>query len=130
MAWVLVVDDDQATCETLRLLLEDHGYTVAEAPDGQAALEMLRSTPYHAIILFDLLMPILDGRELLRAVKQEPRLAERHAYILMTADHQSLREIQRQPDDGVHVSFVQKPFDVDALLRLVKQQEARLPSGK
>jgi hypothetical protein len=48
----------------------------------------------------------------------------------MTADHQALRELQRQPNDGVPVSFVQKPFDVDALLRLVKQQEARLPSGK
>ncbi|MGZ3674057.1 MAG: response regulator, partial [Ktedonobacterales bacterium] len=78
MAWVLVVDDDEPTRETLRVMLEDAGYAVAEAPDGQAALEMLRSTPYHAIVVFDLLMPVLDGIGFLREVKDDERLAKRH----------------------------------------------------
>jgi CheY-like chemotaxis protein len=125
MVWVLVVDDDEATCEALRQLLGDAGYAIAEAPDGQAALEMLRSTPYHAIVLFDLLMPVLDGRGLLAAVAADPSLKTRHAYILMTANHQAVRDIP--PAQLAELAaVVYKPFAVDALLHLIRQAAANL----
>ncbi|MGZ3583203.1 MAG: response regulator [Ktedonobacterales bacterium] len=127
MAWVLVVDDDEPTRETLRVMLEDAGYAVAEAPDGQAALEMLRSTPYHAIVLFDLLMPVLDGIGFLRAVKDDERLAKRHGYILLTANRQALRSDSEELIRSVSVKVVQKPFEVGPLLRLIADVEHALP---
>lgn len=127
MAWVLVVDDDEPTRETLRVMLEDAGYAVAEAPDGQAALEMLRSTPYHAIVVFDLLMPVLDGIGFLRAVKDDERLAQRHGYILLTANQQALRSDSEELIRSVSVTVVQKPFVVEPLLRLIADVEQALP---
>lgn len=126
MAWVLVVDDDEPTRETLRVMLEDAGYAVAEAPDGQAALEMLRSTPYHAIVLFDLLMPVLDGFGFLQALQDDARLAKRHGYILLTANRQALHGESEQLIASLSVTVVQKPFDVDPLLRLIANVEQAL----
>ena len=129
MVWVLVVDDDESTCEALRLLLGEAGYAIAEAPDGQAALEMLRSTPYHAIVLFDLLMPVLDGRGLLDAIVADPVLQTRHAYILMTANAQAARDIPPEQLSEL-VAVVRKPFSNDALLRLIQQVAASLPHDR
>ncbi len=129
MAWVLVVDDDEPTRETLRVILEDAGYAVAEAPDGQAALEMLRSTPYHAIVLFDLLMPVLDGIGFLRAVKDDERLAKRHGYILLTANRKALQVDSDGLITSLGVKVVQKPFDVDPLLHLIAGVEQALPTS-
>lgn len=129
MVWVLVVDDDEPTRETLRVMLEDAGYAVAEAPDGQAALEMLRSTPYHAIVLFDLFMPVLDGAEFLSAVKDDERLAKRHGYILLTANRQALRSDSEELIRSLAVPVVQKPFEVGPLLRLIADVEQTLPKS-
>lgn len=129
MAWVLVVDDDEPTRETLRVMLEDAGYAVAEAPDGQAALEMLRSTPYHAIVLFDLLMPVLDGIGFLREVRDDERLAKRHGYILLTANRQALRSDSKELITSLAVTVVQKPFDIDPLLRQIANVEQALPTS-
>jgi CheY-like chemotaxis protein len=130
MVWVLVVDDDQPTRDTLRLMLEDTGYAVAEAPDGEAALEMLRSTPYHAVVLFDLLMPIMDGMGFLDQVKADPRLFERHAYILMTANHHTLASTPPGYFDALKVTIVHKPFNVDPLLDIILRAANSLPPDR
>lgn len=129
MAWVLVVDDDEPTRETLRVMLEDAGYAVAEAPDGQAALEMLRSTPYHAIVLFDLLMPVLDGIGFLRAVKDDELLAKRHGYILLTANRQTLKSESEEMFASLGVQVVHKPFSMNPLLELIAGVEQALPTS-
>ena len=129
MAWVLVVDDDEPTRETLRVMLEDAGYAVAEAPDGQAALEMLRSTPYHAIVLFDLLMPVLDGIGFLRAVKDDELLAKRHGYILLTANRQTLKSESEEMFASLGVKVVHKPFSMNPLLELIAGVEQALPTS-
>lgn len=126
MAWVLVVDDDQATSESLRVLLEDSGYAVAEAPDGQYALDMLRSTPYHVVVLFDVLMPILNGIEFIKQVCDDPSLRERHSFILMTADISTINRLTETERECLS-AIVRKPFDIDNLLGLVHQAAARLP---
>ncbi len=65
---VLVVEDDAPTRELLRRLLESDGWAVTEAPNGQAGLEQLEViTP--ALILLDLMMPVMDGWEFARALQ-------------------------------------------------------------
>jgi DNA-binding NtrC family response regulator len=64
---VLVVDDDQRDREKLAEIIVDLGYSCETAPDGEAALEKLTATPFD-VIISDLMMPKMDGFELLRTL--------------------------------------------------------------
>jgi CheY-like chemotaxis protein len=65
---VLVVDDDADLRASISELLEEHGYTAVEAPDGRQALEYLRQQPAPACLILDLWMPELDGWSLATAM--------------------------------------------------------------
>src|SRR5438105_4649873 len=69
---VLVVDDDASTCELLSVVLEQRGLQVDVASDGQQALDLLRETSY-AVVLLDLIMPVLDGFAVLDRMDKEGR---------------------------------------------------------
>ena len=74
-ATVLVVDDDEDLLDVLRDVIADEGYRVLTAPNGEAALEMLRSGEDPCMILLDLKMPGMDCYEFRRLQVAEPRLA-------------------------------------------------------
>jgi two-component system alkaline phosphatase synthesis response regulator PhoP len=115
-ARVLVVDDDRSIRETLRYVLEDEGYIVVEAPDGVAALELLRSSPSPSVVLLDLMMPRLDGVGVLSAVMGDQQLASQNAYIVITANLYRLDNKAAHLLDDLGVPVVPKPFDMDTLL--------------
>lgn len=71
---ILLVDDDEAYRAVTAIALESAGYAVREAADGHAALEaMRRETP--DVVISDLSMPEMDGRELCRRVRRTPSFA-------------------------------------------------------
>lgn len=115
---ILVVDDDNAIRETLCLVLEDEGYTVADAADGHAALRILRSTPYPLVVLLDQCMPVLDGAGVLRAAAADRALAHGHSFILLTASAGALEGSERE-FGPLLAGVVAKPFDLDTLLDTV-----------
>lgn len=115
MANVLIVDDDGPFRETLRLALEERGYTAVPVTDGSTALELLRAIDQPHVVLLDLHMPGLDGMGVLQAVYNgDPALA-RHSYVLLTADELRLDEIRRSPLASVPVATVLKPFKLNTL---------------
>jgi CheY-like chemotaxis protein len=118
MARVLVVDDDEEIRHTLRLLLEDADHEVLESPTGADALERLRQ-PGTLVVLLDLLMPRIDGVEVLRQVAEDQDLLARHAYIVVTADSRTLLTAAQPLVEAVGAAVIQKPFDVDTLLAAV-----------
>src|SRR5512147_531382 len=71
---VLVVDDEPMVRETLGQVLADEGYVVDLAVDGETALERVRAARPDAILL-DLMMPGMNGRQFLQALRAEPRYA-------------------------------------------------------
>jgi CheY-like chemotaxis protein len=71
---VLVVADDGAIRETLRCLLEDEGYTVFDAPDGEPALTCLREHPAGMVVLLDLQIPGRDGLAFLHVIARHTSL--------------------------------------------------------
>lgn len=126
VAHVLVVDDDQAIRESLRLLLEAEGYQVEEASNGVAALDILNVSASPLVVLLDLRMPRLDGEGVLRAVVRDSYLASAHAYVLLTANFLAVSPPLAAILTQLHAPIMPKPFDLDALLEIVHQLACRL----
>ncbi len=126
MAHVLVIDDELQIRESLRLLLDDAGHMVTLVGSGPVGLETLRASAVPQVVLLDLLMPGMDGLAVLEQVIQEPQLAARHGYILMTADSARLIETAAHVFNALPVTVVRKPFDIDDVLETVAAVGARL----
>lgn len=73
---VLLVDDDPDMRTLMTLILEAGGCHVAEAGDGDAALDLLRGRPLPNIVVTDLMMPVMSGMELVRRLRSESMTAE------------------------------------------------------
>ncbi len=122
MPRVLVVDNDDGIRETARFLLEDAGYEVVEAADGEAALQVLLDSSGPLVVLLDIVMPRVDGIDVLRQARRNGRL-KRHAFVVWTA---SRAEIPADLLMALRVPLVRKPFDLDELLAIVSQATSRL----
>ena len=115
-AWILVVDDDPVNRTMLTRLLEQEGHRVDTAADGRQALERLHADPFD-VILLDVVMPELDGYEVLAHVKDDEVL-RRLPVLMITAldDVQSaVRCIELGADD-----YLPKPFDPVVLQARIK----------
>ncbi|HET9980371.1 MAG TPA: response regulator [Ktedonobacterales bacterium] len=129
MARVLVVDDDQDIRDVVRFILEDAGYEVLDTGDGARALQMLRDSPTPLVVLLDLLMPRPNGIDVLTEIIADPALKQRHAYILLTADNNVLRDTAEPLLSQLSAPTISKPFDVDKLLETVASVSQIAPSG-
>jgi CheY-like chemotaxis protein len=112
-ASILVVEDDADLCETLALLLEDLGYAVARAVNGQEALSQLRSAPLPGLILLDLVMPIMNGWVFRDEQRQDPALAAVPLVVMSVVG-----DIQRQAVTLGAVACLGKPVDLNDLVAL------------
>ena len=129
MASVLIFDDDESIRATVRMVLEDEGYTVLDAATGPEALQILEASDTPLIVLVDLLMPNMNGVEVLREVVARPPLAERHAYIVFTADERALLAAAQPYILTLVAPTLNKPFDMEALLDVVAKAATRLQSA-
>jgi CheY-like chemotaxis protein len=119
---VLVAEDDDDLRDVLVMLLADEGYLVGEAHNGREALERLRDFD-HWLVLLDLMMPVMDGYAVLRAIQADPNLAARCTVVVLSA---SLRNALRPPPAQLApaVAALPKPYDLDALLTLLERLSA------
>jgi CheY-like chemotaxis protein len=122
MPQVLIVDNDESIRETARFLLEDEGHEVIEAPDGAAALDLLRMSDQPMVVLLDIVMPRLSGVELVKLVGHDERLT-RHAFVVWTA---SRVPVPTELLASLDAPLVPKPFDMDELLAVVARAAERL----
>ena len=112
---ILVVDDEEKIRETLRGVLTDEGFDVLEAADGRAALDLLDHTePRLAIV--DIWMPELDGVELVRRMRAKTPGVP----IIVISGHGTIETAVRVIRLGAY-DFLEKPFQLDALLRVVNR---------
>jgi CheY-like chemotaxis protein len=112
---VLVIDDDDDICATLKELLEEQGLVVACASNGHEALDLLHeSPPLPDVILLDLMMPVMNGWEFRGAQKKDPSIAS-IPVIVITATG-SARE--RAGLMGVE-EILLKPIHLDQLLAVI-----------
>lgn len=123
---VLVVDDDLDIREVVRIVLEEAGYIVLEAQDGEPALRLLRATPLHLVMLLNLSVPNRAGLEVLHTLEANPTLAERHACVLMTTATRAEVRATQALLDRLGVPILAKPFDLDVLVGAVDAATERL----
>jgi len=107
---ILIVEDDADTREVLTYALVQDGFDVEGAPDGERALEMMRARRPD-LVLLDLWMPRLDGREVMEAMQRDPSLS---GVPVVT--------ISASPVETPSAAFahVQKPFAVAELKEAIR----------
>jgi two-component system nitrogen regulation response regulator GlnG len=111
---VIVVDDDAGLRTLFIAILERKGFTVDVAPDGRAAYDQISRNPY-SVILLDLMMPDVNGFELLERLAREcPSLLPR--VIVMTG---AGRRVVQTLDTSSIWGLMRKPFDIDDLVNAV-----------
>ncbi|GCF10642.1 response regulator [Dictyobacter arantiisoli] len=109
MSTILVIDDEMSIIEVLRDVLMDEGYEVITANNGLEGLECLK-VKRPDLVLCDVMMPVLDGRELCRRMSANP-LYRSIPLIFMTAVHKSFNQM-----DCKYAALIAKPFDLDEVL--------------
>ena len=108
---ILVVDDHASVRTALQVVLEDAGYAVTTATDGREALQCIL-TERPDLVLTDLHMPVMDGRELLAALRAR---ALEVPVVLMSLDADVRTVAQRVQAAGA----LPKPFALDHLLETI-----------
>jgi CheY-like chemotaxis protein len=106
---VLVIEDNEDARDLVRFLLEAEGYDVECAENGRAGLDAIRRAP-PALILLDLMMPVMSGWELLDHLRADPAL-DLIPVGVMSAAHDL--------GDARALPYVAKPIHPDALLEMV-----------
>jgi len=110
---ILVVDDEAAIVNLLRIILSQDGVEVLGAYDGLEALDIARRERPDMVIS-DVMMPRMDGRELCRAIRSAPELAGTRV-VLMNALHKMILV------DYTEDAFIPKPFGVEMLEETVER---------
>lgn len=109
--YILVVDDDESIREVFRLALEVDGYRVSTAENGREALTRLESRPRPCLILLDLMMPIMNGWDFVKALERNAAL-EAIPIVVVTAFTDISNGIKA-------LDHIKKPVELRALLSAV-----------
>ncbi len=110
---VLAIDDDVALLDFYRQFLTERGHEVLLARNGQEGLDLI-AEQHPDVVLVDLQMPVMDGREFLKAVDAS---ADSDLPVIVLSSERSVTETERAPTRA----FLPKPFRFDELRRLIEQ---------
>lgn len=113
---IMVADDDQALSRTLSWILKENGYDVLTVPGGEHLFDHLAAEPFD-LLLLDIMMPRVDGLQLLQRVKSDPRFKDLPVLMIssMPPEEATVRSLGLGASD-----FISKPFRVRELLARVK----------
>ena len=113
---LLIAEDERRVRESCKRILESLGYRVLVAPNGREALRTYRSTGNIDLVLTDMVMPEMGGKDLIRELRKAsptPKIVVMTGYVLA----EDLRELKAEGT----LDIVQKPLDVNTLARAIRQ---------
>lgn len=116
--YILVADDDPAILRLVSTIVEKEGYVVESARDGKEAYKLLQSSQTYSAAVFDVVMPYIQGTELVRYMQSEKRLMN-IPVIMMTAEQNP--RLSSDSFSAGAVAFLPKPFtttQLQAMLRM------------
>jgi len=114
---IVVIEDDEGITRLIKFKLEKEGYEVKSFLNGEKVIEYLvRSRP--ALIISDVMMPVIDGLTLLKEIKADPRISDIPVIMLSTHSHEStvLECLRAGATD-----YVTKPFSTTELLLRIEK---------
>lgn len=114
---VLLIEDDVDVVFLVRFILEREGYQVKVAGDGRAAAERLAEPP-PSLLLLDIMLPFVDGFQLLSQVRAQAAWAGVPIVMLSAKAHE--RDVVRALDAGAN-DYIAKPFRPEELLARVRR---------
>ena len=113
MALILVVDDEFSVAEVLQSVLADAGHEVVTAVNGRQGLELLgKRRP--DLVLLDVMMPIMDGPAVLKALEEDPAYRSLPAVVMSSLPESAVAEAAR----GMYAAFLRKPFKLAAVTNM------------
>gem|GEM_PF-287328 len=114
---ILLVDDDLRNTFALSKVLRQHGLEVVMADNGQLALEKLEKETGIELVIMDIMMPVMDGYEAMRHIRQNPRF-DKLPIVALTA--KAMAGDREKSIEGGANDYMTKPVDTDKLLSLIR----------
>lgn len=113
---IFIIEDDQPIRTMLQVCLESEGYEVESFENGKTALDALHNHAEPCLILLDLMMPVMNGKEfMLEFLKLPATIVPIPVYLC------SASVVQGESEKMGYAGFVKKPVDLDLLLEIVKK---------
>ena len=116
-ATILIVDDSPENLDVLKSLLSAD-YNLKAAPNGKIALKISNMLPHPDLILLDIMMPIMDGFEVLKELKKNEETKDIPVIMLTALD--SEQNIEKCLKLGA-VGYIPKPFEPEIILKKIKE---------
>ena len=121
---ILVVDDEESILEVVQIVLEGEGYRIQTCMNSSFLRDFQQTTLLPDLILLDVLLSGEDGREICRKIKADTRL--HHIPVIMLSAHSDASKVA---DTSGADDFLEKPFDVDALIDIVQKHLVAVPAS-
>lgn len=114
---ILIIEDDDFFRELIRKKLVSEGFEVAEAVDGEKGIEIIKES-HPDLVILDLLLPSIDGFEVLSKVKSDATIAQTPFLVLSNLGQQE--DIERGLRLGASDFLIKSQFDIDQIMDKVK----------
>lgn len=114
---ILIVEDDELIRRAMQMVLEWEGYEVVCVNNGQEALDFLRSGRCPALIVLDIMMPVLDGQQFREEQLRDPSIASIPVIVVSAASFAEVVHADRH---------VRKPFEIHELLDAIRAHVAKV----
>jgi len=112
---VLIIDDEKAILDSLSSILEDEGFQVFKAMDGNEGLSLFeKETP--EVVLLDVWMPEMDGLQVLKRIKKK----DRYAMVIVISGHGTISTAVEAVKVGAY-DFLEKPLSIDKVLEVISR---------
>lgn len=121
VAEILIVDDDEPLQRVLTHRLESDGYEVTVCADGKEAVETLESGLEPDLVVLDVMMPRLDGKRLLRMIRNDGLPVSPSLPVIMLTSKSREEDILEAFESGAD-DFITKPFSIPELTVRVEQE--------
>src|SRR5437763_1838470 len=112
---VVVIEDDKAILEVVKIILQDGGYSVVTIEDGNEVFPAIEKETPH-LVLLDIWMAGHDGRTIAKKLKSHEKT--KHIPIIMVSANNETEKIAKEVGAN---GFIQKPFNIDDLLAMVEK---------
>lgn len=111
---ILVIEDEDEARQILGQILEFEGFQVVGAANGAEALDYLRASEQPCLIVLDILMPVMDGRQFRAAMLKDQSLAQIPVVVVSALEPSAAADLAA-------MRVFKKPLDVNALIAVVKE---------